>query len=328
MGKRKINNILEIEILTFENIDQIHMNKTLFFFLLLALAGILPQQSYAQSNNPTVFVTTSWLAEHLNDSSLIILNVAPIRRDYERGHILGARFLWNGWIYQSNPELSSELLPIAQLDSTLEKLGVSNDSRIILCGIGGNVSQVARIFVTLDYLGMGDRTSILDGGYDAWKAEGKPVTKELLVYQRGTFAPKLNPLAIVDAEFVKSGLHKPDISIIDARAPQFYNGSNSGGFPRAGAIPTAKNIFAGSLIDSTNKMIPMTRIGEKFDSAGVKKGNDVIVYCHSGVSACVVYTAARSLGYTPHLYDGSFEDWSGREDLPLALPQKQDSIKK
>ncbi len=295
---------------------------------MFVLVVILPQQSNAQSNNQTVFVTTSWLAEHINDPSLVVLHVAPIRRDYERGHIPGARFLWNGWIYMSNPELSYELLPVEQLDTTLEALGVSSDSRIILCGIGGNVNQVARVFVTLDYLGMGERTSILDGGFDAWKVEGKPITKELPVYQRGSFTPKLNPLAIVDAEFVKSGLHKQDISIIDARAPQFYNGTNSGGYPRAGGIPTAKNIFAGSLIDSTNKMIPMTRIAEKFDSAGVKKENEVIVYCHSGVSACVVYIAARSLGYTPHLYDGSFEDWSGREDLPLALPQKPDSIKK
>jgi thiosulfate/3-mercaptopyruvate sulfurtransferase len=231
-------------------------------------------------------------------------------------------------MYMSNPELSYELLPVEQLDTTLQALGVSNDSRIILCGIGGNVNQVARVFVTLDYLGMGDRTSILDGGLDAWKAKGKPVTKELPVYQRGSFTPKVNSQAIVDAEFVKSSLYKSDVSLIDARALQYYNGSNSGGYPRAGAIPTAKNIFAGSLVDTTNKMIPMARMIEKFDSAGVKKGNDVIAYCHSGVSACIVYTVARALGYTPHLYDGSFEDWSGREDLPIALSAKQDSIKK
>ncbi|MBA4313099.1 MAG: hypothetical protein C0417_10775 [Chlorobiaceae bacterium] len=304
------------------------MNKLFFILFLPVFIVLLPHEVNAQPNNFPVFVTTSWLAEHINDPSLVILHVAPIRRDYERGHISGARFLWNGWIYMSNPELSYELLPAEQLNATLEMLGVSNDSRIILCGMSGNVNQVARIFVTLDYLGMGDRTSILDGGFDAWKIEGKPVTKELPVYQRGSFSPKLIPTAIVDAEFVKSGLHKSNISIIDARAPMFYNGANSGGYLRAGAIPTAKNIFAGSLIDSTNKMIPMTRIAEKFDSAGVKKGNDVIVYCHSGVSACVVYTAARSLGYTPHLYDGSFEDWSGREDLPMALPAKQDSVKR
>ena len=309
-------------------LNYISMNKLLLFSLMFVLVVIPSLQTNAQPNNPNVFVTTSWLSEHINDPSLVILHVAPIRRDYERGHIAGARFLWNGWIYMSNPELSYELLPVEQLDTMLEALGVSNDSRIILCGMGGNVNQVARIFVTLDYLGMGDRTSILDGGYDAWKVEGKPVTKELPIYQRGSFSPKLNPLAIVDAEFVRSGLHKPDVSIIDARAPMFYNGANSGGYLRAGSIPTAKNIFAGSLVDSTNKMIPMTRIAEKFDSAGVKKGNEVIVYCHSGVSACVVYTAARSLGYTPHLYDGSFEDWSGREDLPMALPAKQDSTKK
>jgi thiosulfate/3-mercaptopyruvate sulfurtransferase len=304
------------------------MNKFFLYSLLFLSVVIYPQQTTAQPTTQPVFVTTSWLAEHINDPSLVILNVAPIRRDYMRGHIPGARFLWTGWMYQSNPELSSELLPIAQLDSTLQSLGVSNDSRIILCGFGGNVNPVARIFVTLDYLGMGDRTSILDGGFDAWKAEGRTVSTELPVYQRGSFTPKLNPYAIVDAEFVKASLHKPDIAIIDARAPQFYNGSNSGGYPRAGAIPTAKNIFAGSLLDSTNKMISMTRIAEKFDSAGVKKGNDVITYCHSGVSGCLVYVAARALGYTPHLYDGSFEEWSGRDDLPIALPEKKDSLKK
>jgi thiosulfate/3-mercaptopyruvate sulfurtransferase len=304
------------------------MTKALFLFLLFAIVISFPHQTTAQPTTQTVFVTTSWLAEHINDPSLVILQVAPIRRDYTRGHVPGARFLWTGWMYQSNPELSSELLPIAQLDSTLQSLGVSNDSRIILCGMSGNVNPVARIFVTLDYLGMGNRTSILDGGFDAWKAEGRTISTEPPVFKHGSFTHKLNPSAIVDAEFVKSSLHKPDVSIIDARAPQFYNGSNSGGYPRAGAIPTAKNIFAGSLVDSTNKMIPMTRIAEKFDSAGVKKGNDVITYCHSGVSGCLVYVAARALGYTPHLYDGSFEEWSGREDLPLAFPQKPDSMKK
>ncbi len=228
----------------------------------------------------------------------------------------------------SNPNLTYELLPVAQLDTMLEGLGISNDSRIILCGMGNNVSPTARMFVTLDYLGMGDRTSILDGGLDAWKGEGRPVTKEVPTFKRGSFSPHLNTHAIVDAEYVKGNLHKSSAIIVDARAPQFFNGKDTGGFPRGGHIPGATNIFSSTLVDSTNKMLPRVRLQEKFDSAGVKKGNDVIAYCHVGGSACLVYVAARSLGYNVHLYDGSFEDWSGREDLPLELPVKQDSVKK
>jgi 3-mercaptopyruvate sulfurtransferase SseA len=91
------------------------MKKPLIYFLLLVLGGIHPVSSTAQPSTPTVFVTTSWLAEHINDPSLVILNVAPIRRDYMRGHIPGARFLWSGWIYMSNPQLSSELLHIIEI---------------------------------------------------------------------------------------------------------------------------------------------------------------------------------------------------------------------
>jgi 3-mercaptopyruvate sulfurtransferase SseA len=91
------------------------MNKLLLFFIVSTLNVILPQYDHAQSNNPTVLVTTSWLAEHINDSSLVILNVAPIRRDYERGHIPGERFLWSGWFSMSNPKLSNELLHINEI---------------------------------------------------------------------------------------------------------------------------------------------------------------------------------------------------------------------
>jgi len=304
------------------------MKKVIIIFLLSVLVAFLPQQSNAQPNNQTVFVTTSWLAEHINDPSLVILHVAPIRRDYERGHILGARFLWYGWMYMSNTELSAELLPVEQLDTTLEALGVSNDSRIILCGIGGNVNQIARIFVTLDYLGMGDKTSILDGGIDAWKSEGRQVTKEISVIKRGTFTPHLKKSVFVDAEFVKSNLNKSNISIVDVRPPNIYSGASSAGYSRVGHIPGAVNINSSTLVDSTNKVLPLPKLVEMFNAAGVKEGNDVITYCNIGASASIGYVVARHLGFNAYLYDGSFEDWSSREELPIEIPAKPDSIKK
>jgi len=296
----------------------------ILFFVVLTLSALLTASS-SEEGQP-VFVSTTWVAEHINDPSAVILHVSQYRRDYAKGHIPGARFLWVGSMAMSNTELSFELVPVEQLDTLLEGLGISNDSKIILCGVGGNVSPTARMFATFEYLGFGGRVSILDGGFDAWKAEGRPSTKEAPKIKRTSFTPHLKKDAIVDYSFVQSRLHKDGVSIVDARAPQFYNGVG-GGFPRVGHIPGATNIYFSTLVDSTNKMLPPAKLREMFAGAGVKEGNEVITYCHVGQTASLDYVAARSLGYNAHLYDGSFEDWSGRDELPVELPAKQDSIK-
>ncbi|MBI1803279.1 MAG: sulfurtransferase [Ignavibacteriae bacterium] len=273
-----------------------------------------------------VFVTTAWLADHLNDPDLIILNVAQNKRDYRRGHIPGTRFLWVTSFATPNPELSFELPAVEHLDTLLEGLGVSNDSRIILCGVNGNVSPTARMYITLEYLGMGDRTSILDGGFDAWKAEGRPISKDTPTFKRSSFTPHLQKDAIVDGEYVKSKLNTAGVTIVDARAPQFYNG-NGGGFPRVGHIPGAKNLYFATLVDTSNKYLPDDSLRAKFSAAGIPSGNDIITYCHVGQTASTVFVAAKRLGYHVHLYDGSFEDWSGRDEFPVELPAKKDSVR-
>lgn len=301
-----------------------HHLRTLLFTFLLTLVGLA---SVKADDHPSgVFVSTTWLAEHMNDPSLVILNVAQNRRDYLKGHVPGARFLWVGWMASSNPDLSFQLLPTQQIDSLLEELGVSNDSKIVLCGVNGNVSPTARIFATLEYMGMGGRTWILDGGFDAWKAENRPIEKETPSFARAKFTPHLKTDAIVDWQYVNSNLDKPGVAIVDARADQFYNGIG-GGFPRTGRIPGSKNLYFATLVDSSNRMLPVDSIKTLFSKAGVSPGDEIITYCHIGQTASLVYATARHLGYKAHLYDGSFEDWSGREDLPVFMPAKKDSTK-
>lgn len=302
------------------------MKRFIFSLAMIVCVAGLTSSSRAQEKGQ-VFVTTEWLAAHINDPSVIVLNVAQNRRDYEKGHIPGARFLWTGWMAMSNPELSFELVPPDQLTSAVERLGISNTSRIILCSVGGNVSPTARIFATFEYLCLGTNTSILDGGFEAWKDEGRDVSKETPAVKHSKFTPHLKKDAIVDAGYVKSKLKTPGVTIIDARAPQFYYGAG-GGYPRTGPIPGATNIYFSTLFDSTNKMLPVEKLRQMFSDAGVKEGDDVITYCHVGQTASAVYVTARSLGYNAHLYDGSFEDWSGRDELPVELPPPADSTKK
>ena len=125
--------------------------------------------------------------------------------------------------------------------------------------------------------------------------------------------------------FIKQArLKKDGVTIVDARAPQFYNGIG-GGFPRTGHIPGAVNLYYSTLLDTLNKFLPVDSLKAKFSAAGVVPGNEVVAYCHVGQTASTVYLAAKYLGFTVHLYDGSFEDWSGRDDLPVEMPPKADS---
>ena len=219
---------------------------------------------------------------------------------------------------QRGEGLTLELPAVDQLKAEFEKLGVSDNSRIVIYFGKDWVTPTARVFMTLDYLGFGDRTSILDGGLPAWRAEGKPVTADLVEPKKGSLTPHPNSKLIVDAVWVENNLDKPEVRILDARAPQFYTGAEQGRMPRGGHIPHAKNIPFSSLVeDSNNKFKSATALRDLFNAADVKPNSSVATYCHIGQQASLLYFVARYLGYDAHVYDGSFEDWSKRTELPV-----------
>jgi len=299
------------------------------FTLLFGLALLPRPQVIAQSAaEPTVrkslIVSTDWLARHLKDKSLVLLQVGE-KDQYTEAHIPGAQFIALADI--STPrdaKLSLELPPVSQLKATFEKLGVTDKSRIIVYFSKDWVTPTARVFMTLDYLGLGDRTSILDGGLPAWWTEGRGVTKDVRAPRVGTLTPHPNPNLIVDATWVNSHLRQPGVMILDARASKFYTGEEVGRMPRGGHIPGAKSIPFSSLVEDSNKFKSIETLRQLFNAAGVKKGDSVATYCHIGQQASLLYFVARYLGYEAHLYDGSFEDWSRRTELPVekSLPVK------
>lgn len=266
-----------------------------------------------------LLVTTAWLGEHVNDPAVIVLHIASNRREYTKGHIPGARFLWNQALAESNEDYTLELPSLAKADSVLRSLGVSEGKRIVLYYAGGNVTPATRVFTTLDYLGFRGRVSVLDGGLDAWKAGGRPVATDNPAGIHGDWKTRSEPGVVVDADWVAGHLGDSTVSIVDARALQFYEG-RGGGMPRAGHIPGAVNIPFSSLVDSTNRFKSPDSLRAMFRASGISQGKTVVSYCHIGQQATLVYFVARYLGYPARLYDGSFEDWSGRDNLPVVNP--------
>ena len=295
---------------------------TLFALLLvIGFAPALQAKGQAKSEprlRQSMIVSTEWLGQHLKDDSLVLLQVGE-RDEYVVAHIPGAQFIMTSDISTPRGQgLALELPGVAQLQTTFEKLGVTDKSRIIVYFSKDWVTPTARVFMTLDYLGLGDRTSILDGGLPAWRAENRTVTAELHEPKAGHFTPKPNPKLVVDAAWVSANLDKPGVMILDARAPKFYSGAEAGQMPRAGHIPGAKNIPFSSLVEEKdNKFKSAAALRQLFETAGVKQDDSVATYCHIGQQASLLYFAARHLGYDAHLYDGSFEDWSRRSNLAI-----------
>lgn len=261
-------------------------------------------------------VDAAWLRAHRNDANIVLLHVGPPAR-YAEAHIPGARHVMLSQISTSSDDLALELPPLARLDSMLESLGISDDSRVILYWDQGWVTPTTRAWLALDRVGLGDRTSILDGGLDAWRAAGGAVTAE----PPGTARPgRLTPHpreVTVSAKYVAAHLHDAKVTLVDARTPQFYDGSDAGGQPRPGHIPGARNVPFVGLLDSTDHFLTESALRQIFTKAGVTGQGRVVVYCHIGQQATLAYFNARRLGYDVRLYDGSFEEWSRLADQPV-----------
>lgn len=305
--------------------------KRIAIVSLVVVVGIVftaLQASASVGDDPHVrkslIVSTEWLAQHLKDDSLVLLQVGE-KDEYLAGHIPGAQFIQVSDISTPRGQgLALELPSAAQLQTTFEKLGVSNKSRIVIYFGKDWVTPTARVFMTLDYLGLGDRTSILDGGLPAWRAAGRPVTTEVRTPTPGNFTPRPNKQIVVDASWVNANLNKPGVMILDARASKFYTGEEVGRMRRGGHIPGAKNIPFDSVVEDSNKFKSVETLRQLFNAAGVKQGDTVTTYCHIGQQASLLYFVARYLGYDAHLYDGSFEDWSHHPELPVI---KSDQVK-
>jgi thiosulfate/3-mercaptopyruvate sulfurtransferase len=286
------------------------------------LASLVLFASTSLASAADMLVTPAWLVEHRGEKNLVLLHVG-VPADFEKEHIPGAQLVnpQDLAIPRAEGALILQLLPLDQLHAKLESLGIGDDSRVVVYFGKDWVSPTTRVYFSLDAAGLGDHASILDGGMPAWKAAGGTVTTapEAAAPPRtkGKITAAPRPELVADLDFVKANLCTAGVAIVDSRTPKFFDGADAGSMPRAGHIPGARSLPFDTLVTDDNRMKSRDETAKLLEAAGVKPGDTVVSYCHIGQQATVMYFAAKRLGYKALLYDGSWDEWSRRSDLPV-----------
>ena len=273
-----------------------------------------------------LLVSTGWLAAHLSDPDVVVIDASwhmPAanrdgRREYLAGHIPGAAFFDLDAVSDHSSPLPHMLPSPEDFASAMGALGVSNDLKVVVYDAAGLFSA-PRLWWMLRIFGH-EHVAILDGGLPKWTAEGHPLDKGEAHPTARVFTPHFNAAAVADLAQVRQALDSGSDQVLDARAaPRFLGrapeprpGLASGHMPGALNMPMTDLIADGRLKDPEALEAALAGIGVKGDKP-------VITSCGSGVSAAVITLALARLGRPMgRLYDGSWTEWGGRADLPVA----------
>lgn len=264
-----------------------------------------------------VLVSGEWLAAHLNDPKVIVVDVARSPDTYNAGHIPGARLLARKDVGDDRNGLQNEFPPMNELVASIQKLGVGEKSRVVLYDEAAGL-DAARAFVAFDVAGYGGKAAILDGLWKRWKADNRPVSAEKPTVKASTWVPKPKTEIVAHLASVKELSEKAEkpganVALVDARPDAQYKGEQKQeGIARPGHIPGAQCIFWQKNIVSQDNpvMKPVDDLHQLYASAGLDPKNEVVTYCTTGGQASFEYFALRYLGYKVRFYDGSYEEWN------------------
>jgi thiosulfate/3-mercaptopyruvate sulfurtransferase len=265
-----------------------------------------------------LFDCTTYL-EYQPEGSGVPYIAVPGRHTFEAGHIPGADFLdLQGEFSQANIELHFMMPVTAQLEAAFGRHGIGANSRVVLYSIG-TAMWATRFWWMLKSLGF-DNVAVLDGGLDAWKAEGRAVeTGPAKGYPPATFTAKPRAGYFVDKHEVWKASSDRSTVVVNALNPQLHKGLEPSRYGRPGHIPGSVNVSAATLINpETKTFLPLADAETKFAAQGVTKDKRVVAYCGGGISATIDLFQLYRLGYDKlTLYDASMGEWAKDEALPI-----------
>jgi thiosulfate/3-mercaptopyruvate sulfurtransferase len=283
-----------------------------------------------------LIVSTQWLAEHLNDpavrvvdmrGSVVTTQVSPgvehadyrgARDEYLAAHIPGAVYIdWTRDIIDPDDPVPVQIAPAARFAEVMAARGIGDETMVIAVDHAGG-QFATRLWWALSYYGH-DSVRVLDGGWSKWIEEGRPVEGGEATVPRAQFTPRIQPELRVTALQLAGQLDHShhELQLLDARDPGQYTAARRRG-PRGGRIPGAINVPRELFFSPHGGFLPLDDLRGRVEELQIRRDRPTVTYCNGGVAATVVLFNLARLGYSDLAnYDGSWNEWSGRLDLPV-----------